>query len=394
MSEGYKRRSWGGIINGSMADAPFEHPRLVPLLGVGPMAAIVVVVLFSIAGGMHFTEGLRSYVGLGLGTLYLGLSTVGMGWALKRAQPRPVYRLLAALSALCLVTMAVFKGSGAYMSLPVLSMVLLYCSHRWALAQVGAVVGAQSALLAAQGYEWKLVSLGAVGYVSFAVFVFVFTRMAMNEQRAKHEAQRSAAQVAELAAEKERTRIARELHDSIGHALTALHMQIAAARALIGTDSAAAIECLDRARELAHEGLREARRAVTMLRSEPLGGRPFAVALDELIEGQSGEPTISLNVSGTPRALAAATEFVLYRAAQEALTNVRRHAQATRAEIRLHYGESSVTLKVEDDGKGTGSPEGGHGLIGLRERVQTVGGAVSVRTAQGQGFALDVEVPT
>jgi signal transduction histidine kinase len=376
-----------------MADVPSDDRSLPTLLGPGPTAAIIGVVVFSLGWGLSLTDGVRRLVGLGLGALYLLLATVGISWAVKRDMRAHVHVLLVALAILGVTTMVVLPHSGPYLTLPLLSMLLMFTSLWWALAQTVVVLIAQSCIILNEGYTPKMAVMAAAGYGAFAIFVLVFTRMARTEQKAKNEAQRFAAQVAELATERERTRIARELHDSIGHALTALHVQIAAARTLLDSDTEAARECLDRAGELAHQGLFEARQAVTMLRSEPLGGRPFAVALDALVDGQQGEPRISLSVTGAPRPLAAATEFVLYRAVQEAITNIHRHAQATRAEIDLEYGESTVRLKVVDDGQGATSTDGGHGLIGLRERVQTVGGAVSVKTSHGQGFALDVEVP-
>lgn len=367
---------------------------MVDLPSGGPNAAIFVVVAATVTGGVWMTEGPQRFVGLGLGVVYLVLATQGPGWVIRRGRRPEMYGLLGTLFALSLGIMVSFKGGGAYVTLPLTSMLLLYAPWRWALGQVAATAGLLAWLISLTYPEPATVAVGMLGYVSFAVFVGAFTRMALNEIRARAQAQAFAAQAVELATERERTRIARELHDSIGHALTALHVQLAAARALIATDTTAASSCLDQASTLAHEGLAEARRAVSMLRSEPLGGRPFAAALKELVCASPGAPTVSLEVSGTPRGLGAAIEFVIYRAVQEALTNVRRHARAKRADVRLHYGPSSITLEVEDDGAGAEGRGQGHGLLGLRERVETVGGAVAVTTAEGEGFRLAVEVPT
>ena len=99
-------------------------------------------------------------------------------------------------------------------------------------------------------------------------------------------------------------------------------------------------------------------------------------------------------MAGAPRPLAPAVELAVYRAAQEALTNVRKHAQASRADLTLDYrNDGWVQLTVRDNGLGATRPGDGFGLLGLSERVQLLGGRVATQTAAGQGFTLEVEVP-
>ncbi len=99
------------------------------------------------------------------------------------------------------------------------------------------------------------------------------------------------------------------------------------------------------------------------------------------------------HVGGAVRPLGTAVEFVLYRAAQEALTNVRRHARAEKVDVHILYGDESVELQVEDDGIGATHPGQGFGLVGVRERVALVGGEVDLAAAASGGFALRVRVP-
>jgi len=99
-------------------------------------------------------------------------------------------------------------------------------------------------------------------------------------------------------------------------------------------------------------------------------------------------------VNGAPRPLSPQAGIALYRAAQEGLTNVRKHARASRVDLILDYGDvSSVRLIVRDDGVGAQQTNGGFGLIGLRERVHYLGGELCIHTTDGQGFALEVRVP-
>jgi len=99
------------------------------------------------------------------------------------------------------------------------------------------------------------------------------------------------------------------------------------------------------------------------------------------------------HLRGTPRPLNSQVELTLYRVAQEGLTNVRKHAQAGRVNVELCYDNGKVGLSIDDDGQGIGAGSNGYGLLGLRERVQLVGGTVDIRTGPDQGFRLEVEIP-
>ena len=206
---------------------------------------------------------------------------------------------------------------------------------------------------------------------------------------------RYAAQAEELATIQESNRLAREIHDGLGHSLTVINMQIQGALAVLDQDRARAEQILARAQECARDALADVRHSVAALRAAPSERRPLPEALAGLT-GESdaaGLPT-ALAVAGAPRPLPPQTELTLYRAAQEGLTNVRRHARATRADVTLDYRDAErVRLEVRDDGFGAASTDGGFGLLGLRERVLLLGGTLAIQTAPGQGLTLRVELP-
>ena len=103
---------------------------------------------------------------------------------------------------------------------------------------------------------------------------------------------------------------------------------------------------------------------------------------------------VALTVAGNIHSLSPQADLTLYRTAQEALTNVGKHAKTSRADLTLEYrDDGSVRLRIEDDGVGSADSKGGFGLLGVRERVQLLGGQVSVQTEVGKGFALEVELP-
>jgi signal transduction histidine kinase len=242
----------------------------------------------------------------------------------------------------------------------------------------------------------------AVIYGTGIVFVVVFTRVAASERDARTELAEAnqqlrdhASQVEELARTKERNRLAREIHDSLGHYLTVVNVQIGAARAVLEHDRARALDHLSKAQALTQEGLAEVRHSVAALRASPTESRPLPEALAKLVaQWNAAGLGAKLTVSGTVRALTPQTNLTLYRATQEALTNVAKHADASKVEVQLRYRvNGGIHLSVSDNGAGSDNSEGGFGLLGVRERVQLLKGSVQVSTSAGGGFTLEVEIP-
>ncbi|WP_410660371.1 sensor histidine kinase [Amycolatopsis sp. lyj-112] len=243
-----------------------------------------------------------------------------------------------------------------------------------------------------------------LGTLAVMVFAAVVTELVVREQRARealaeaHERLRDyAAQAEQLATTQERNRLARDIHDGLGHHLTVVQMMLQAARAVIHTADTDKVDgMLAKAQDQSREALAEVRRSVSALR-EPRA-EPLVEALRALTDEASaaGVPT-GFEVKGTARDTRAEVEESLFRAAQEGLTNVRKHARAKAANVVLDYaGTDLVRLEIRDDGLGL--PEdsatgNGFGLVGLRERVGGLGGRVSVESAEGHGLTLTVEVP-
>jgi signal transduction histidine kinase len=187
----------------------------------------------------------------------------------------------------------------------------------------------------------------------------------------------------------ERQRLAGDIHDTIAQGLSSVIMLIQAA----GADPAAAGKHLDLALDTARDNLAEARALVAALSPTALDGTPLPAALRRLAE-HSAVPA-SFTVDGVARPLATSIDVVLLRAAQEALTNVRKHAEARSATVALSYQDGLVTLTVRDDGKGlSAEPGGGYGLAAMRGRVEQVDGTLRVDSAPGTGATVRVEVPT
>ncbi len=256
------------------------------------------------------------------------------------------------------------------------------------LVVLGAVAGARGHW----GDAWGAI-IGAVPW-----FLVLRLMRRMSEQNRALEASQEAE--ARAAADAERGRVAREMHDVLAHSLSALALQLESAR-LVARDRGAdpeLVDTIDRAHHQAVEGLEEARRAIGALRGDALPGPERLAALAAAFEEQSGVRA-SLDVVGEPRQLPADASLALYRTAQEALTNVRRHAAPDRVELRLEYGDDATVLVVEDHAeRGMAVPVsgstsgGGYGLTGMRERAELLGGQLLAAPTE-HGFRVELWLP-
>ncbi|EDY83657.1 Histidine kinase domain protein [Verrucomicrobiia bacterium DG1235] len=202
-------------------------------------------------------------------------------------------------------------------------------------------------------------------------------------------------QIEELAATQERNRIAREIHDTIGHSLTVVNMQLETSKALIDSDKEKAKRFLEKAQEVTRQGLTDVRSSVASLRSSPLDGKSLPGALEGMMSASfGGGVKTRFELKGEVAALNPASEAALYRSAQEALTNVRKHADASEVKLSLDFSfPECVKLVVADNGKGSEKVEGGFGIMGIRERIQLLDGEMRVSTSPGQGLELSLSLP-
>jgi signal transduction histidine kinase len=290
-------------------------------------------------------------------------------------------------------------GATALIPLPILSQGFLALKPRYALL-LAALQPANWLAVAAWKMGWDHVAAPLGKFLAGEIFVLAFTQVVIRERQARKDlgtANRKlitmATQAEELATVKERNRLARELHDSLGHYLTIIHVELQAAASQIDGSPGRAKELIAKAARLTHEGLEDVRRSVAALRASPLDQGPLQSAIGALVEELRVSGTsASLTIHGTPRALSPPVEWTLYRMAQEALTNVRKHSNAKRADVKLEYGAAKVCLSVSDDGDSTSktSPMG-FGLVGVQERARLVDGELEIR--RGDGFTLTLTVP-
>jgi len=282
---------------------------------------------------------------------------------------------------------------------------------RWGLAVV---------VLAAGGWIWQLVAQGegiswptlagigvfAAGTLLSVAYVATIVRQSRERQRLieQLDATRAELAVAERQAGilEERQRLARDIHDTLTQGFTSIVMLLEAADASLGADHPSARH-VARALRSARENLAESRRLVWALRPQPLDRAGLPEALDRLTRELSEETGIKAEtvVTGDPRPLAEQQEAGLLRVAQEALTNVRKHAHAAAATVTISYMPDITVLDVHDDGRGfdpdhaatNRTPDGGMGVVAMRERVHELGGSLEVESRPGGGTTVVAELP-
>jgi signal transduction histidine kinase len=236
--------------------------------------------------------------------------------------------------------------------------------------------------------------LQAVMYVGYSSFTFITGLVAKQQAQAREEQRRLNAELratrallAESSRMSERLRISRELHDLLGHHLTALSLNLEVAGHLT---EGKAQEHVRQSHTLAKLLLTDVREAVSEMREEK--GIDLTNALRVLAEGV---PALDVQLDLPEHLQIEDPECaqVLLRCAQEIITNTVRHAGASHLSLSLSQGEGGLRLQAKDDGRGADGTAPGNGLRGMRERLSACGGRVDIITAPGQGFALDVRIP-
>jgi signal transduction histidine kinase len=238
------------------------------------------------------------------------------------------------------------------------------------------------------------------GYAFFGAFGNVLRETEDARRRNEkllHELRAAQQQLQELAVVDERNRLAREMHDTLGHRLTVAVVQLEGAQRLIPTDPERAARMIGAMREQMKEALADLRRTVAALRAPLIEDLPLQAALTRLAqEFQEGTGlAVQLQLPPDLPPLSAAQRLTLYRAAQESFTNTQRHAQASQIWLRLQQAESSLTLTAADNGQGFPADLNGegYGLRGLRERVAQLGGQLHLESRSGGGAQLRMVLP-
>jgi len=272
-------------------------------------------------------------------------------------------------------------------------------------AIAGAVIGFASIAVAARvdvtlGLEEAVTAIvfgGVVSAIAYALQQRGKRAAELENRAARLERERGEQERAAVA--EERRRIARELHDVVAHSVTLMTVQAGAARLLLAEEPRRAREPILSVEETGRQALADMRRLLGVLqteKSEPaLAPQPGLARLDPLLaQARSAGLPVELSVEGERRALPPGIDLAAYRIVQEALTNARKHAGPARAQVALSYKGEVLELEVTDDGRAAASAgDGGHGLIGMRERVALYGGTLEAGPRPAGGYAVRARLP-
>jgi signal transduction histidine kinase len=244
------------------------------------------------------------------------------------------------------------------------------------------------------------------GMVFAMIFSIVVVRLTEQTYRAEtllRELQSANAELAaarerekDLAVSEERVRLARDIHDGLGHHLTVLNVQLQAAAKLIERDPPRAAATIATCREVAQLALDEVRQSVAAMRRTPLDGRSLDEALRSLVADFDRHSPLAAGFEqqGAPVALAPAAAMTVYRAVQEGLTNAQKHGAAAHVVVNLAWTPAALRVVVADDGSSASTAgSGGFGLAGLRERAEQLGGSLHAAARSDGGFSLELELP-
>jgi signal transduction histidine kinase len=267
---------------------------------------------------------------------------------------------------------------------------------------VFAVLALPVAEVVGKEHSLEAIVLDETGVLAFYVMAMLANRLREDQQRTEQLLRELAASreaQADAAALAERQRLAREMHDVLAHSLSGLALELEGGRLLAeskGTDPAV-VEKIEHAHRLVRSGLDEARRAIGLLRDDELPGPERLEQLLHQAEHTTAVPA-SFTTVGTTRTLTPEARLTIYRTAQEALTNVRKHAPSARVEMQLAYEPLGTRLTVEDSGcSAPPSPQrrtkGGYGLTGMRERAELLGGSLTAARTDA-GFRVELWLPS
>ena len=367
----------------------------------------------------HFVDG----TGRGVAH-WLAWTAAIVGFVLiDRVEPQFVARGHAGLSIALRIAFATWAVWLSEIGFLTTFLFFIIVANGWAIERRLGVLAALGSAVAIYGAMFQLIGvhepdryISLLPWLAGLVFIGGMTQLAKREQEARERSdallteltaahrqlQVYAEQVGELATTRERNRLAREIHDSLGHYLTIINVQLETALALRPRDDVRADRAVGEAKRLASEALADVRRSVAALRPSALD----LLSISEAVAAQIADfrehsgLAVELAIEGDERRCSQATGLALYRAVQEGLTNIRKHAAARHVAVRLHFGPATTVLTVTDDGRGlpafprSGSAaEGGFGLEGLRERMALLGGTSDLGPGPDGGTVLRVAIP-
>lgn len=347
-----------------------------------------------------------------LGITYIASGIYGYSFASRtdRLSVHLVYFISQLILGGAIIYLGQSNGFTTMVLLPLAGQSVVLLSKNWRfLVSVGIVVTYGVALALITGNNWEVIWSGLPIFLAALISIVVFTQMAVTEEQNRGEVEKLvreleeanqhlreyALQIEELAVTKERNRMAREIHDGLGHYLTTIYMQIQAARAVMKIDTGKAQEALSTAQTLTQDALVDVRQSVSALRDMPGDTISMQEEIEKMLKrSENMGLSANMKINGSPRPLSPQVLFTMYRTIQEGINNTCKHAHAAHLSVVIDYTrKDQVKMTIQDDGIGADQTDGGFGLVGMRERISMLDGNVKIDTKPGNGFRLEISLP-
>lgn len=382
--------------------------------GSGTDLAFAVMVLAAYFTTFSTIKGISVSVLVAIIVLGIAYITIGVyGYAYVAQHSTFILKISYFVTQIILGELIIYLGGGvgfnAMILLPLAGHSVVLLSEFWRYAVNGAIISVYAVTIRVMTGGWDAVWANMPIFIAGQVFILVFTQMAVSEEQARHEIQalveelgaanrqlrEYALQAEDLAISKERNRLAREIHDGLGHHLTALNMQIKAARAVLAVNSQKASDLLVNSEVLTQQALVDVRQSVSALREIDTGSLSLPEQIQSALNACNDSGiTVQFQLVGDQREILPQTRLTLYRAAQECVNNTLKHSGAKLINVVLDYtSENEIRFGFQDDGVGSQDVEGGFGLLGMKERVQLLEGEITIQTALGRGFEVEIHLP-
>jgi signal transduction histidine kinase len=374
-------------------------------------ALVVLAAYFTIFSNIHSLTGWWLLAIIGLGVIYISVGIYGFSLANQSSSfsLRLSYFVVQLITGNLVLYLGDADGFNAMILLPITAHSVVLLPEAWRYVVNGAMALAYGTVLWLMTGSVDDILATLPIFAAGQVFVLIFTQMTLSEVKSRKEVQQLAeelseanqqlreyaAQVEMLAVEKERNRLAREIHDGIGHHLTAANMQAKAARAVLRSDPAQSEQLLANVEHLTQRALLDVRQSVSALRENQFESANLVEQLQAAAQtAKNTGLAVDLTVQGQERSLSPEVRLTILRAVQEGISNTLKHARASCLAVTLDFDDPAwVRLDMCDDGVGSETQVGGYGLIGMRERVNLLDGTLRINTSQGSGFEIEIRIP-
>ncbi len=373
-------------------------------------ALVVFISFFTIFSSSPITNPISILFIIFLGIAYISFGIYGFAYAQRSFSNKTkiAYFIVQLFLGGCIVFLGKGAGINSLVLLPLVAhSAMLLDPDKVLIINMGILIGY---IVSVYSYAGNLVEVwkGVPFFFTGQVIILIFTQMAVTELKARMRLESLARElseankhlkeyadrVKELTITQERNRMAREIHDGLGHYLTILNMQLKAAAATITKNRTKSEKMITSAIQLTNEALIDVRNSVFALRQEPGEISPLEERIKGIIDSISKDILVHFRCVGSLGVVHPQVDLTLYRAAQEMVNNVIKHSEAKNVELILDCTDNlMIQLSCNDDGKGSDSYRNGFGIIGLEERVKLLKGDITIDSSKGNGFRICIKIP-